>query len=457
MMIFKKIEKTIQDFLIDIGIKKKPVKKPTKKRPFSPKNTKRPTPARAEKKENIVVEKNTINKVVEKEPQENNIFDLDAPDLDEMLRMKNGIQGETEYADVQDILPEQEDNILNDLDLIDDLSVSNNERIENDEGQKSGKVLAFPFEQEIGAIEDEPEPHEEVKYKPEDLLPEQPRTAGKDMKPWATLGVNIKKIAPMIHAWAVERAIVRMKLSGWHVVWGTYDERWVPNIVITRKNILMGVYVHSIWNHKDFTIINESIVNRLLSWSLENDAIPIICNMGIEGTLKFSPTRLENIPATGLTIGLEDGYLFYDCIQRKPWSQLNYNPLIQKKLSRWEKNEMAVRITCNELEKDGFIIERWNPDPVNSPQIWAKLSGKSYHILVIPQLYMTEENIPRELIHNAMTYAIQEKSKLIAFKVTLASANSTLVSEVAEDIYRGEDVDFKLEEVNLHELTSSME
>jgi hypothetical protein len=269
--------------------------------------------------------------------------------------------------------------------------------------------------------------------------------------PWIGKDIDLKKNATLIQSWIINKTIKRVQDDGWTVLWATYDERFVPNMVLIRKNILMAVYVHTIWNHKDFTKINDDIINRLLSWSLDNDAIPIICNMGIIGTLNEQPKTIESLNFSGLNVVMEDNYLFYDCILRKPWSPINYNPNLKKEISLWEMYEISIRIISNQLNKEGFIIEKWNPDPTQSPQIWAKQNGKKYNILVIPQLYMTHKNISRELVNHALLYSSQNGSQLMIFKVTLASSKSTLVSENTEIINREDEIDFKIEEININE------
>lgn len=273
-------------------------------------------------------------------------------------------------------------------------------------------------------------------------------------KPWTSNTVDLKKIATWIQSWVINKTIKRVQDDGWTVLWATYDERFVPNMVIIKKNILMAVYVHTIWNHNDFTKINDDIINRLLSWSLDNDAIPVICNMGVIGTLNEQPKTFESLNFSGLNIIMEDNYLFYDCILRKPWSPINYNPNLKKELSLWEMSEISIRIVSEQLSKEGFIIEKWNPDPTLSPQIWAKQNGKKYNILVIPQLYMTHTKISRELINHALLYSSQDASQLMIFKVTLASSKSTLVSENSETIHREDEIDFKIEEININEVST---
>lgn len=278
-------------------------------------------------------------------------------------------------------------------------------------------------------------------------IAESPRRP-KKFQPWCINDIKPGKIAPRLFAWVIDRTLDRIKSDGWTVLWATQDEKWVPNVILQKKNMLMAVYVHVIWNHRDFSKINQEIIDRLIAWSFENDAIPVICNMGINGTLKKYSDGMDVFVRNGLRLLPEDGYLFYDCANRQPWSQLNYNPHTKKEISKWEKYEIAIRIVCNDLIDDGYEILLCNADPTSTPQIWASFHGINYHILVIPQIYMSTTKMSESYFKKALSFASKDKARLLAFKVTMASSRSSLVGETSEPICRGDEIDYIIEQIN---------
>lgn len=290
-----------------------------------------------------------------------------------------------------------------------------------------------------------------IRLTSDDIVPIQRGLLPGGQEPWICDGLRVYDAATMIQNWSIEIVMGQLRQSGYHILCGTVDERWVPSIIIRHGNVLAGVFVHTIWNTRDLTVLDDTVLQRLLTWCVVNNAVPLVCVMGVHGTLDTLDTVWRKLAQNhGFRISSCLPSLLYDVLQECPFSLSDYMSSQRVSLSAFELHEASIRVVCDELEQLGYEIERWNPDMGLSPQIWCKHLGVRYHILIQYHLYMEPAPVfSDDMIADARGYAKSHNCRLQCFCVTLASGKSTLVGSVSEGLFRGEPIDYIVNEIDI--------